>query len=250
MNNLSQGHPPKNRLTRTTVIRVLTAIAVILAVILLLDKIAPHLPAAENWIRDQGIWAPVFYILLVCLLTLICFPMDVLFIAAGMIFGLWWGTLYLIIATMTSQSIIFLVSRHLLRSRVEKWMMHRPKMRILNKAIELRGAQLLFLIRMAPIPASPVTYLMGVSSMRFSRFLAATTGILPVAFASMYLGYAAVHWANTTNKPKHHFGLQDIEIYVGLIAAIAGSAYIGHTARKALIEAEKEINGAEKIDEA
>lgn len=139
MSNSHEVKAPRRRLTRTTIVRVLTAAAVVLLVILLLDRIAPHLPAAENWIRNQGAWAPIFYVLLVVLLTLICFPMDVLFIAAGMIFGLRWGTLYLVIATMLSQSIVFMVSRHLLRHKVESWLHKRPKMRVLNRASNSRA---------------------------------------------------------------------------------------------------------------
>lgn len=242
MTTKTEAITPSRRPTKLTLARIILGIAFVLTIILLLDKIAPHLPAAENWIRDQGVWAPVFYVLLVVALTLICFPMDVLFVAAGMIFGLTWGTLYLVIATMLSQAIVFLVSRHILRSRVERWIANNPKMRLLNRAIELKGAHLLFLIRMAPIPASPVSYLMGVSSMRFDKFMIATCGLLPVAFASMYLGYAAVHWASTATHKKHHFGLADLEVYIGLIAVIAGVAYIGHTARKALQAAQREMD--------
>jgi len=151
---------------------------------------------------------------------------------------------------MLSQTIVFLVSRHLLRHRVERWLAHKPKMRLLNRAIEMKGAQLLFLIRMAPIPASPVTYLVGVSSMRFDKFLAATTGLLPVAFASMYLGYAAVHWASTATDDKHRFGAADLELYVGLVVTIAGVAYIGHTARKALLAAQAELAAEEDAPKA
>ncbi|MEO0793554.1 MAG: VTT domain-containing protein [Verrucomicrobiota bacterium] len=226
--------------TAVTVKRVLIGIAVIIALLVVGDQIAPHIPAAEKWIQDQGVLAPVIYILLVCLLTLLCFPMDVLFVAAGMIFGLWWGTLYLTIATTVSQMIVFLVSRYLLRHRVENWLVDNQKMRILNRAIEHKGAQLLFLIRMAPIPASPVSYLMGVSSMRFGKFVLASTGLLPVAFASMYFGHAAIHAIDDANNPKASFGWDDALLYMGAFASIIGVAYIGHTARNAIIRAEKE----------
>lgn len=237
----SPAKSPRNRPTGETLVRIGSAIIVILAVVLLLDKIAPHLPEAERWIQAQGVWAPVFYILLVVVLCLLCFPMDVLFIAAGMIFGLAWGALYMVVATMLSQAAIFVVSRHLLRHKVERWIQNKPKMQAINRAIELRGAHLLFLIRMAPVPASPISYLMGVSSMRFDKFMIATTGLIPVSFASMYLGYAAIHWAKTASNAKHHFGLHDLMVYAGLALAIAGTAYIGHTARKALQEAEDQM---------
>lgn len=224
-----------------TVRRVLIGLAVVIALVWAGDRITPHLPAAEGWIREQGAWAPACYIALVCLLSLVCFPLDVLFIAAGMIFGLWWGTLYLFIATMLSQGIVFLASRHLLRDRVDRWAVRRPSMQILNRAIEKRGAHLLFLIRMAPVPASPVSYLMGASTMPFRSFLLASTGLLPVAFASMYFGYAAIHAARSAANPKHVFGVADLGLYLGVAAAITIVAVIGHTARRALRQAEQEI---------
>ncbi|MGE9295092.1 MAG: TVP38/TMEM64 family protein [Puniceicoccales bacterium] len=234
--------------TRTTVRRIAVGIAVVILLLILGDHIAPYLPAAEKWIQDQGVWAPVFYVTLVCLLTLVCFPMDVLFIAAGAIFGLWWGTLYLFIATMLSQIIVFTTSRLFVRHHVERWIERSPRMRIINRAIEHRGARLLFLIRMAPIPASPITYLVGASRMPFGKFVLATTGLLPVAWASMYFGYVAVEAASAAADPKHGFTTSDWWMVAGLVASIAGVAYIGHLARRALLEAEQ-TEAAENLDE-
>lgn len=240
MNAPSNDSNRPRRPTVTTVRRIAIGLLILATLLIIGDQVAPHLPAAEQWIKDQGIWAPVFYVLLVCLLTLICFPMDVLFIAAGMIFGLWWGTLYLFIATMVSQIIVFWVSRLLVKHRVERWLEHQPRMRLINRAIEHRGAKLLFLIRMAPIPASPITYLVGASRMPFGKFVLATTGLLPVAWASMYFGHVAVEATSTAADPHRHFTENDWLMIAGVVVVIAGVAYIGHQARKILLEAEKE----------
>jgi len=228
------------RPTPTTLRRVAAGVIVVALLLIAGDRIAPYLPAAEKWIEAQGVWAPIFYVTLVCALTLVCFPMDVLFIAAGAIFGLWWGTLYLFIATMLSQIVVFSVSRFFLRHRVKARIERSPRLRIINRAIEKRGAKLLFLLRMAPVPASPITYLAGASAMPFGKFVLATTGLLPVAWASMYFGYVAVEAASAAADPKRHFTSSDAWMIAGLVAAVAGVAYIGRLARDALAEAEAE----------
>lgn len=231
-------HPPKP--TRVTVGRVLIGIAVIVVVIAAGQQLAPMLPQTEKWIEAQGIWAPVYYILLVCVLTLFCVPLDLLLIAAGIMFPLGWGFLYITLALYISQSIIFWVSRLILHGRVQRLVDRNPKLRIINKAIDHGGVKLLLLVRMAPIPASPVSYLMGASSMQFWRFTIANAGLVPVAFVSQYFGYAAAHATRTTHDPHHSFSVHDALVYGGFILALIVVILIGHTARKALKAVENE----------
>lgn len=229
-----------NKPTRVTWQR-LTLGAIVIAVVLFAgEELRPHLPAAERWIADQGIWAPVIFIVLMTLLSLICFPLDVLFIAAGLIFNLGWGFLYIAIALFLGQSINFWLARTLLRHRVRHWIEQKPSMRALDHAIRTRGIRLLFMLRLAPVPASPTSYLMGTTSIPYRHFLLASTGLLPVAFASMYFGYAAAHAAQTTDNPHHIFNTHDAFIFGSLIVAIALVAWIGHQARKVIREAEKD----------
>ncbi len=230
-------HPPKP--TRVTVFRVLLAIGLAVAILVAGSELAPRMPAAEKWIVEQGILAPVYYIGLLCVLTLLCVPLDLMLIAAGVMFPLGRGFLYVMIGLAISQSLIFWVSRLLLRHRVQGWIARKPKLRKLNRAIDQEGIKLLMLIRLAPVPASPVSYLMGASPMSFWRFSVANLGLLPVAFVSQYVGYAAAHATQTSYAPHHIFSLQDALTYGGLIVAIIVVGIIGHRAHKALNDVEE-----------
>ncbi|MGE9292559.1 MAG: TVP38/TMEM64 family protein, partial [Puniceicoccales bacterium] len=148
------------------------------------------------------------------------------------------GYLYVVVGLYTSQSLIFWVSRLLVHRRVQRWIELRPKMNAISRAIEHDGIKLLLLLRLAPIPASPISYLMGASRMKFWRFCVANLGLLPVAFVSQYVGYAAIH-ATRATAPKHStLTIQDLSLYGGLAVAIIIVGFIGHIAHKALKEIE------------
>ncbi|MEM8549778.1 MAG: VTT domain-containing protein [Verrucomicrobiota bacterium] len=237
----SHLHKPKP--ARITVGRVLLGILVIVVLILVGDWLAPRLPQAEAWIKSQGIFAPIYYTALVCLLNLFCLPLDALLIAAGAIFDLGEGFLTITVAIYVSQSVIFWVSRLFMRKRVARWTEKNKKLARIDRALQHSGIKLLLLIRMAPIPAAPVSYLMGASPMKFWQFSIANLGLVPVAFVSQYFGYAAAHATTTTHDPSHSFSLHDALVYGGFVLALVVVVLIGHTARKALQAA-----GAEEED--
>lgn len=229
----------RKRPTRLTFFRIALGLAIILAVALAGEELRPHIPAIENWIQDQGAWAPIIFIVLMVMLSIVCFPLDVVFIAGGLIFNLGWGFVYVIIGIFIGQSIDFLLGKTLFKKRVERWIEKKPKLRGIHLALKTEGTKLLFMLRMAPIPASPTSYLMGASPMRYGQFLVATLGLLPVSFASMYFGFAAAHATKTVDNPKHIFNLHDASIFGGVVLAIAIMAYIGHRARDIIHDAEE-----------
>ncbi|WOO41257.1 TVP38/TMEM64 family protein [Rubellicoccus peritrichatus] len=238
-------HSPRKLPAWLTVERILIGLAIIAVVIFAGEEIRPKLPAAEKWIADQGIWAPILFIALMAILSIVCFPLDVLFIAGGLIFHLGYGFGYVIIGIYLGQSINFWLARTLLLERVQRWIKKKPKMQGVDRAIRLKGTKLLFMLRMAPLPSSPISYLLGTTTMRYTQFLIGNLGLLPVAFASMYFGYAAVHATRTSYNPKHHFDLNDAAIFGGVILAIGVMTIIGHQAKKMLEQAEEEADGEE-----
>lgn len=233
------------RPTRVTWQRIVLGLVIIAVVFIAGEELRPHIPKIENWIANQGAWAPILFIVLMALLSVACFPLDVLFIAGGLIFNLGWGSLYVAAGIYLGQSINFWLGRTLLRKRVEQWVIKKPKLRGIHGALRSEGLKLLFMLRMAPIPASPTSYLMGTTPMPFRHFLIATLGLLPVAFASMYFGYVAAHATKTVDNPHHVFGWHDIGIFGGLILAVSLMALIGHQARRIIREVEESAHETE-----
>lgn len=230
-------HPPKP--TRVTIFRLLLGIAIGLVILLAGSELAPRLPGAERWILEQGFWGPVYFVGLLCVLTLLCVPLDLMLVAGGMMFPLGRGFLIIAVGLYLSQSLIFWVSRLFLHERVQRWISRKPKLVHLNRAIDREGLKLLMLIRLAPIPASPVSYLMGAGTMSFWRFCVANLGLLPVAFVSQYVGYAAVHATRDTYTPHHTLSLQDLSLYGGLLIALVVVGMVGHLAHKTLKDVEE-----------
>ena len=225
-----------------TLLRVLIGIAVIVALILTGREIVHFIPHAEKWIQAQGIWAPVYYIAIVCALTALCVPLDLMLIAAGVIFPLGEGFIIITLALVISQSNIFWLSRLFLHGYVQRWIARKPKLQLIEKALTRQGIKLCILIRMAPIPASPCSYLMGASKLGYGQFLIGTLGLLPLGFVSQYFGYAAEHATANAVNPKHHFTLHDAMVYGGFVVDLVVVVIIGHTAKKALQEAGADAN--------
>lgn len=228
--------------TRVTWQRVVLGLIIIAIVAFAGEELRPRLPKIESWIGEQGAWAPILFIVLMALLSVFCFPLDVLFIAGGLIFNLEKGSLYVAAGIYLGQSIDFWLGRTLLRTRVEKWVVKKPKLRGIHGALRSEGLKLLLMLRLAPIPASPTSYLMGTTPMPFWHFLVATLGLLPVAYASMYFGYAAVHATKTVDNPHHIFSWHDASIFGGLILAIGVMTLIGHQAHRMIRNIEKTDN--------
>src|SRR5690606_12981980 len=83
------------------------------------------------------------------------------------------------------QCLAYLVARVMLRDSLGRFLSVRPRLKLVERALVARGAFLLFLIRLAPIPAAPTSYLVGATRMPFHSFAVANLGFLPVSFLSL-----------------------------------------------------------------
>jgi len=96
---------------------------VILTVICVLGYIwGQHVPQVEAFIASLGYWGPVIFILLFVATMPLFVPNAGFAIAAGALFGLWWGTVYIVIAGLISEMMIFTGGHKFLRGRVEDWL--------------------------------------------------------------------------------------------------------------------------------
>src|SRR5579883_1549756 len=71
------------------------------------------LEAARQRIAALGPWAPLAYIALYSLATVLCLPGSILTLAAGGLFGPWLGTLYVVMGSNLGANLAFLATRNL-----------------------------------------------------------------------------------------------------------------------------------------
>ena len=112
----------------------------------------------------------------------------VLTLAAGAIFGLWWGVLIVSFASTLGATIAFLVSRTLLRDWVQE--KFGQNLAAINRGIEKEGAFYLFTLRLVPIfPFFVINLVMGLTPIRvLPFFLVSQIGMLAGTFVYVNAG--------------------------------------------------------------
>jgi uncharacterized membrane protein YdjX (TVP38/TMEM64 family) len=94
---------------------------------------------------------------------------SVLILAVGAVYGLWWGTLIVSLASTVGATMAFLAARHGLRERLRR--RHAVQLERLDQLFVQRGPWVLLLLRLAPaIPFPLLNPLMGLTSIRIAPF--------------------------------------------------------------------------------
>lgn len=86
-------------------------------------------------------------------------------LAAGALFGLWYGTLFVSLGSTIGATLAFLISRYLLRDYVQRHF--GDKLKGINEGMAKDGALYLFMLRLVPIfPFFLINLLMGLTQIR------------------------------------------------------------------------------------
>lgn len=147
----------------------------------------------QQALQQTGGWAPVLYIGLFILLPTFFFPVAVLALAGGLLFGLWWGSVYTFIGAVLNCEMMFLLARYVGRSQVQRLVEQKlsPQwQRRLQMADGKEGFLLLIILRLIPaVPYNLINYTFGLTGISFSSYLLASAiGIIPGTFAFINIG--------------------------------------------------------------
>jgi uncharacterized membrane protein YdjX (TVP38/TMEM64 family) len=153
---------------------------------------------------------------------------GVLTLAAGALFGFWWGMLLASVSASTGALAGFLVSRYLFHGAVER--RFGARLAPIHDGLREEGAFYLFALRMVPVfPFWLVNLLMGLTSMRaFTFWWVSAVGLLPLEAAYVFAGTQLA----TIAKPS------DI-VSPGLIAVLLGLALLPLLLRRVVRWAER-----------
>lgn len=147
----------------------------------------------QQALQQTGGWAPALYIGLFILLPAFFFPVAVLALAGGLLFGLWWGSVYTFIGAVLNCAMMFLLARYVGRSQVQRLVEQKlsPQwQRRLQIADGKEGFLLLIILRLIPaVPYNLINYTFGLTGISFSSYLLASAiGIIPGTFAFINIG--------------------------------------------------------------
>lgn len=174
---------PWARIALATVL--LGAIAVAVA---FRDRVDPA--AMEAWIKDFGIIAPLVFVAVYPLASVLFLPGMVMTLAGGALFGPVWGTLINLFGATLGATAAFLVARYLGADWVSRRLGGRLK--DLVTGVEAEGWRFVAFVRLVPLfPYNLLNYALGLTRIRLLAFIAATFVFMaPGAFAYTYVGYA------------------------------------------------------------
>lgn len=214
--------------------RIALALLVVGAIAIAGERLAPHLPEMEEWVRARGALAPVLLCLMGVLLSLFCLPLDLVGLAAGAVFGLGKGAIYAPLALYLGQTTAYLIGRYLLAEQLFRWSETHPRLKRLRAMTVETHPGLLILLRASPLPTSPVAYLLGASRLPLRTFLIANLGVLPQCFVVVFFGYASVHTSRLLHDPNHATLWHNLLVYGGLAMVGITVAWFAHRARRRL----------------
>lgn len=124
----------------------------------------------QAWRNEQPLIAAASFFTIYVLATALSVPgAVVLTLAAGAIFGLWWGLIIVSFASTLGATGAFLAARYLLRDAIEA--RYGDRLKAINAGIERDGAFYLFTLRLVPLfPFFLINLLMGLTAMPARRF--------------------------------------------------------------------------------
>ncbi len=138
--------------------------------LLTLEGLKHGLIQFEELKAEQPIMVGGAFLLLYVLVTALSLPgAAVMTLAAGALFGLFWGTVIVSFASSIGATMAFLVSRYLLNDAVQNRFSDRLKP--INEGIKKDGAFYLFTLRLVPVfPFFLINLLMGLTPIRAATF--------------------------------------------------------------------------------
>lgn len=145
-----------------------------------------------DWIDQLGWFAPILFIVVYGLATILFLPTMVLTLAGGALFGPAFGTLINLLGATFGAAIAFLITRHGLHDWISK-KQNAGSNRLIS-GVNQRGWLFVALLRLFPaIPFSLVNYGMGITGISFRLYLLTTfIFLIPAEIVYTYFGYAGM----------------------------------------------------------
>ncbi len=170
----------------------LAALAAVFALLTLLGAgpVGRRFIEFARWTEAQGIYGYLFFIGLCVLFFIPALPEWLLAFAAGVVFGLWRGTLLAAAGVAVGSAAAFVIGRYLARGLAEKIIARYPRLHRLNRALGRNSFLVVFLSRLSPaFPYSIMNYVFSLSAIPLRKFFLGTLlGSPPLIFFYAYLG--------------------------------------------------------------
>jgi uncharacterized membrane protein YdjX (TVP38/TMEM64 family) len=220
-------------------VRLLVLAAAGAGILVLGRQAGEAIPRFAAWVEGLGALGPLVFIAGYAAAVVAFAPASLLTLAAGAIFGVVEGTVYVFAAASAGACLAFLVARHAARGLVERRIAGDRRFAAIDRAIGRDGRRIVLLLRLSPaIPFNLLNYALGLTRIRFADYALASIGMLPGTLAYVYSGSLLGEVAAAAGGAPMERGLAQQALFAaGLVATLAATVLVTRTARRALAEA-------------
>jgi uncharacterized membrane protein YdjX (TVP38/TMEM64 family) len=219
--------------------RLALVLALLAGVAIAARAVGDAIPRFAAFVEGLGFWGPAVFVAGYALAVVAFVPASLMTLAAGALFGVARGTLYVFVAATIGSCLAFLVSRYLARAAIERRLEADPRFAAIDRAIGAEGRKIVFLLRLSPIfPFNLLNYALGLTRVRFADYAIAAIGMLPGTLLYVYSGMLAGDLAALAGgvQPERSAGATLLQV-VGLAATLVATLIVTRIARRALTEA-------------
>jgi uncharacterized membrane protein YdjX (TVP38/TMEM64 family) len=208
------------------------------------------LTEAAGVLRGLGALGVLIYIAVYTVASLFVFPAAILTFSAGVAWGAFGGLAAAIPAACCAALTAFTIGRLAFRGRLRASLLARPRVAAVERAINAKGARLVFLMRFSPVLPFPVlNYVLGMTRIPASSFAFATvTGMLPISLMYTWSGALVGQLGGLDGQAPQEVGAAQVAMVVfGALATVFITWWVGRAARAALREVEAETKGGDSF---
>ncbi len=227
-------------------VKILVGIVLLGGLLYLGRSAGAYIPVFAEWVDGLGALGPIVFIVGYAVAVVGFIPGSLLTLAAGAIFGLVEGTVYVFAAAVLGSMMAFLLARYGARALIERRIEGDERFAAIDRAVGAEGRKIVFLLRLSPVfPFNLLNYSLGLTQVKTIDYLVASIGMLPGTLLYVYTGKVAGDVAAVAGGGAGEKGAGDWAVLVlGLLATAVVTVIVTRIARRALAAATKEGEGS------
>jgi uncharacterized membrane protein YdjX (TVP38/TMEM64 family) len=192
--------------------------------------------AAIQRVAHMGAWAPLAFIAAYVIASVLLAPSFLLTFAAGALFGLWRGTIFVYIGAVLGGSAVYWLASPLSGSRLLARLDRDQRLAAVKSAVVGDAVWVMFLLRLSPIvPFVLLNYALALTGVRYRDFVIASIGMLPTIVLYVYYGKVVGDVARIAAGMSPPRGVEYYMLLaIGLVATVVATTTITRAARRAM----------------
>lgn len=193
-----------------------------------------NFPRMRLFVESLGPWAPLAFLAIYLVLAPCFFPLSILDLSCGAMFGVTRGFEILTVASGLAALEMYVGSRWLFAKRVGRFIEARPKLHRFYALAGLKDWKILALLRLSPTNFAVVNYVLGAARVSFTRYMVTWLILVPKALLHASIGHALYRLGETAPTTGAVAKSETLVLVLGLVSILLLVAILSRRMRRAL----------------